>query len=382
MKIAIVQSTDHLERLVLYTKQFTDSVQTNSIDELKKEKKVEVIVMNQGELKHTDITQLRSDFPSKKILIVTESIEPFFEKICIAHDIMLISKEWSERDQLDTIQRVWFGLEEQTEYHNVIAIQGTHRQVGVTQTALSIGHTLGTYNYKTLVIGLNPYNPGEDHKKKSTYSFDLVYDLIQSNIITDGASLLPYLEEYKHFFYLPGNRDFYRAQNFDKKPVQQLIQYAKDYFQVVILDVGSFYDSYLSLTGLELSNTHILVSSQEQYSLDEYKRWNEQVLSLFEFKPKLRYQVVNKFASKAIITNSHLEEKNEIPILTQIPFFPEANDALIEDGILCFAEYKHYNKAIDGIAKVIGDEIIYASTFEKKGTSLFSGLLFGKGKVK
>lgn len=381
MKIAIVQPNESSEKIVLYTKQFTESVKVDSLEELKKEKKVEVIVTNQGDLKHSDISQLRSDFASKKILIITDSIDPFFEKICIAHDVLLISEEWSEREQLDTIQRVWFNLEEQTEYHNVIAIHGSHRQVGVTQTALSIGHTMGTLNYKVLVIGLNPYNPGEDLKTKSTYSFDQVYDLIQSNVINDGPSLLPYLEEYPHFHYLLGNRDFYRAQNFEKQPVQQLIQYAKDYFQVVILDIGAFYDSYLPLTGLELSNTHILVSSQEQYSLDEYKRWNDQVLSRFEFKPKLRYQVVNKYASKAIITNTHLEEKNEIPILTQVPFFPEANDSLIEDGLLCNAEYKPYNKAIEGIAKVIGDEILNAMNFEKKGKSIFSGLFLGRGKV-
>ncbi|MDA6131192.1 hypothetical protein OSK38_27985, partial [Escherichia coli] len=89
-------------------------------------------------------------------------------------------------------------------------------------------------------------------------------------------------------------------------------------FDVVLIDVGAFYDSYLPIKALQMSNTHILVSSQEQLSIDEYRRWQEQVLNRFSFHPKSRYQIVNKHASKAIITTKHLEEKNDVPLLLNI----------------------------------------------------------------
>ena len=374
MKVAIVQPTEALNKLVLYTRQFTNTIVVTDLEELVKDKKLDVLVMEQKDLTANDIIQIRYQFQSVKILIVAEQIDSFFEKSCIAHEVLLISNEWSQREQLDTIQKAWFGLEEQTEYHNVVAIHGTHRQVGVTQTALAVGNALGSFNYKTLVIGLNPYNPGEDPKRTATYSFEQIYDLIQSNVITSGESLIPYLEKYDHFYYLTGNRDFYKALSFDRKTVEQLIHIAKDHFQAVVLDVGSFYDSYLPLTGLQMSNTHILVSSQEHIAVSEYKQWKEQVLSRFDFHPKTTYQVVNKYASKAILTSKHLEEKLEQPILTQIPFFPEANDALIEDGMLYLSEYAPYNKVIDGIARAIGDEILAITNNEKEKKPFFFGI--------
>lgn len=371
MKVAVVKPTESLKDLILRTRQFAESIEIMNVEEIVKDRKIDVILMNQNDLKTNDIIQMRNQFVSKKILIQTEKLDAFFEKSCIAHDVLLISEEWSLRERIDHIQKSWFGLEEQTEYHNVVAVYGTHRQVGVTQTALSIGNVLGSFNYKTLVIGLNPYNPGEDSTRPPAYSFEQIYDLIESNVINTGEALLPYLEKYDNFYYLTGNRDKYKALAFEEKPVERLIHLTKDYFQAVVLDVGSFYDSYLPLTGLRMSNTHILVSSQEQISLDEFKSWKEQILNRFEFHPKTSYQVVNKYASKAILTGKHLEEKLELPILTQIPFFPEANDALIEDGTLFNADYTPYNKVIEGIGRAIGDEITAAANNEKEKKPFF-----------
>lgn len=378
MKTAIIQGNEQLQRLVDFTRQFSNTVEVQSFEELQKDKKIEVIVTAQRNIAHSDLIQIRNMFQKQKIVIVAEKIDPLFARTCTAHDILLLSNEWTEREQLNTIQKVWFGLEEQTEYHNVIALHGTHRQVGLSQLVLSIGHTLGTFNYKTVVIGLNPYNPGEVENHKATYSFDQVYDLIQTNVIHDGESLMPYLEKNEHFSYLPGNRDFYKAMSFEAKPVERLIDFAKEKFDIVLLDVGSFYDSYLPLTGLQLSNIHILVSSQDQISTEEYKRWKEQILNRFEFFPKSVYQVVNKYASKAIITLKQLEDTHDIPILAQVPFFPEANDAVIEDGILALSGYNSYNRAIEGISKAIGAEVLASANNSKEQKGILG--FFRKGK--
>ncbi|MFS0783394.1 hypothetical protein [Bacillus sp. 1P06AnD] len=378
MKTAIVNANEGLKRIVSHTLQFEECMEVRSLEELQKHKKMEVIVLEQCELNAMDIIQLRETFPSQKILVVADEIDAFFEKSCVAHDILLVSKEWAERDQLKVIQKSWFGLEEQTEYHNVVVFKGTHRQVGVTQLALSTGLAISRLNYKTLVIGLNPYNPGEIVTSPATYSFDQVYDLLQTNVINGGESLLPYLEKVENLYYLPGNRDYYKAAQYEGAAVERLIHYAKEYFDIVLLDVGAFYDSYLPLTALQMSNTHILVSSQEQLSIDEYKRWNEQVLNRFAFFPKTTYQIINKFATKAILTAKHLEEKQGVPLLMQVPYFPEANDAEIEDGILYLSEYAPFVKAIDGLAKTIGNEI--SGIHSAAGTT--KNALFGFLKVK
>lgn len=357
MKTIIVKPTDDLRNIVLFTRQFTDPVEVESFDEVTKEKKVKVIVTAQNDLSTPDIIDLRNTFPEHKFLILTKNQEPFFRKACIAHDMLLISSESSEREQLDAIQKAWFGLEEQTEFHNVIAFHGTHRQVGVTQLALSVGYHLGTLNYKTIVIGLNPYNSGEYPGLNPSHSFEDVYDLIESNVIHDGDSLLPYLTKVEHMHYLVGNRDLYRAIKFESESVEKLINIAKEHFHIVILDIGSFYDGYLAFNGLQMSNTHVLVSSQEQQSIDEYKRWKEQILDRFEIHPKSQYQVVNKYATRPIITSKHLEEKHNVPVLAEVPFFPEAADAIIEQGILILADNRLFVKKVEGLSKALANEV-------------------------
>ncbi|KAB2329454.1 MULTISPECIES: AAA family ATPase [Bacillaceae] len=375
MKTVILKPTEALKRIALLTQQFTKTVEVHSLEELEREKRIDVILLEQNEMSANDIISLREKFINQKILILTEQIDAFFEKSCITHDVLLLSMMNKERELLDKIQKTWFGLQEQTEFHNVIAFHGTHRQVGVTQLALSVGHTLGTFNHKTLVIGLNPYNPGEVPTMvgKSAYSFEQIYDLIQSNVIYDGQSLFPYLTHFDSFSYLVGNRDFYKAGRFESEPVEKLIRFAKDYFQVVILDIGSFYDSFLPLTGLKMSNTHILVSSQDFISVQEYKMWKEQVLNRMEFYPKTVFQVVNKFASKAIMTPKQMEENHQLPILTLVPYFPESNDAILEDGILKIAEYTAYSKVIDGLAKTISTEIT-DKKYKSESTNFLKGL--------
>lgn len=378
MKTAIVKPTEELRKLISFTQQLEEYLEVQSIEELEKDKKAVVIALDRGDLTPIDIIDLRGKFPRQRILMMFSDRDTLFENACIAHDVLLIPSEWTLRQQLDTIQKEWFGLEEQTEYHNVVAFHGTHRQVGVTQTALSVGNILGTFNLKTVVLGLNPYNPGEIINQKGSYSFDQIYDLLVGNLITDGQSLLPYLLKKNDFYYLTGNMDYYKAPEYEKEAVEKLINICKEYFDVVILDIGAFYDNLLPLTALEMSNTHILVSSQEQLSIDDYKRWDEQVLSRFEFFPKARYLVVNKYGSKGIITAKHLEEKLSVPLLLHIPFFPEANDAEIEEGILVLSEFSPYRKAIVGLAKTVSNETGRIGE-EKKAKGGFG--LFGRRKA-
>lgn len=373
MKTAIIQPTNPLRRIVMYTRQFSDQIEVQTFDEIVKDKKIEILLSERNGLNAQDIILLRQKFPHHKIMLLAEEEDSFFQKACITHDILLIYNSMSEREKLDTIQKTWFGLEEQTEYHNVVAIHGTHRQVGVTQVALSLGYELGNLNYKTIVIGLNPYNPGEIPKVNATYSFEQIYDLIENDVIHDAESLLPYLTKVGSFYYLLGNRDKYKAMTFESKPVERLIHFVKDYFHIVLLDIGSFYDSYLPLTGLQLSNTHVLISSQESIAMTEYKSWQEQVLNRFEFHPKSVYQVVNKVSSRAIITPSLLRDSFNTQILAEIPYFPEANDSIMEDGILAQADYRPYSKVIEGLARAIAEEATEGNEEKRSGFFKFFG---------
>lgn len=358
MKVAITNNSNKLISLFHKIPQFEEYILFDSFEDLKKEKKVRYIFAEQNDLVAADLAQIRASFPNSKILILSKSEDPFFEKTCLVHEILLLIESWEEERCVQLIQHNWFGQLQRSKYKNVFAIFGTHRCTGVTQTALSLGNVIGGLNLKTLVIGLNPYSSGEYPGIKATYSFDMIYDLVENDVIKDGETLLPYLTKLEYCYYLVGNRDLYKALTFQPEPIMKLIDYAKDYFNVVLLDVGAFFDSYMAKIALENSNTHILISTQEQQAIDEFTRWNEQILSRFNYYPKSSYQIVNKYASRAIIQSKSLEEALKIPVLAEIPYFPESNDAVVTEGILYNSDFKPYVKAIDGIARVLVNEVI------------------------
>lgn len=358
MKVAIMQDSKKLISLYDKISQFTEYVLIDSFEDLKKEKKIRYVMAEQREMVAADLTQIRSSFPDIQILILSDKIDPFFEKSCLVHDILYLFEPWEESKCVQLIQQNWFNQLQKNEYQNVIAINGTHRCNGVTQTALSLGHVIGGLGLKTIVIGLNPYSPGEYPKVTGTYSFDMIYNLIENQVITDGEALLPYLTKLDYFNYLVGNRDLYKALTYQPEVIQQLIDIAKSYFNVVILDVGAHYDSYMAKVALENSNTHVLISTQEYQAGTEFNRWKDQILSHFNYFPKSTYQVVNKYATRAIIQSKQLESTLQIPVLTEIPYFPESNDAILTEGILYFADYKPYVRSIDGLARALVSEII------------------------
>ena len=380
MKVAIYQPSELLKRIALLTSQFDDpDLEIQSLDDLGKERRVEALLLERGDMSAHDVLLLREKFPLLKILIIYDEYDEFFNKSCITHDVHSLSKQIGEKEILRILQVEWFGLEEATEFQNVVAIHGTHRQVGTTQIALSIGNTLAELNYKVAVLGLNPYNPGELRPYKTKYSLDQVYDLLEGGVIKNGDDLKKYMLEIGKLHYLVGNADFYKSPQFEKEPIEHLIDVAKSYFDVVVLDVGSFYDSFLAITALERSNTHILVATQENLSINEYNRWKKQFLSRFSFHPKNSYMVVNKYASNAIITPKQLEQTHNTNLLAQIPYFPEAADAEYEEGILSRAGYKAYFKVIEGLAKSVANDVMNFK--EDKSKSFFGRLKKGRARA-
>lgn len=357
MKVAIQNGNELIRSIVQSVEQFTDVVVINSFDDVKEQKKVKALLLEHHGLTSHDLLVLRQQFPDLKILIVSKQNDEFFVRTCITHDILFVKEELGEQKIRDIIQENWFDKNETHEFQNVIVIHGTHRQVGCTQTALSIGYALSELNYKVGVLGLNPYNPGELRNLESPHSFDVVYDLVESGVIKSGDLLVKYMTKIDRLYYLIGNRDFYRGIQYQKEPVEGLIHMAKEYFDVVILDIGGFYDSYLSYTALTHSGSHILIGTQEYLSIVEFKRWREQYLNRLIFNAKNRYFIVNKYASRAIITPKILSETHDVPLLSMIPYFPEAADAEYEDGLLIKSDYKPYAKAIHGIAKSIAEDV-------------------------
>jgi len=74
MKTAIIQPTNELRRIVMFTRQFSDQIEVQTFDEIVKDRKVETLIAERNELNAQEIILLRQKFPHQKILILSLTI--------------------------------------------------------------------------------------------------------------------------------------------------------------------------------------------------------------------------------------------------------------------------------------------------------------------
>lgn len=374
MKIALANALSELKMPLECIDTIDEVVLFDDLSSLSEQSKIKGIVMERGSMTSPDLLQFREGFPSTKVLMFLKEKDEFFKKACISHSITTFSTEL--RNQPDQVKRFieyqWLELPEDEECNNVIAVCGTHPQVGVTQTVWTLAKTMTEYNRRVAVVGLNPYNPGEISTQDTVQSLDQVYPLLENQLVSDADQIKKFMNRIEGFHYLVGNRDYYRALSYKKEPIEYLINLLKDHFDIVLLDMGAFYDSFLAVAGLTLADTHILVASQEVVAIKEYKRWKEQFIDAFGITPKSRYLIVNKYGSKATITPRQLEQDLGFPWLGHLPYFPIANDVEINEGLLANALDKPYLKASTSLVKALLNEVNDFKVERKRKSSVFA----------
>jgi Flp pilus assembly CpaE family ATPase len=131
---------------------------------------------------------------------------------------------------------------------------------------------------------------------------------------------------------------------------------AKEGFDYVVLDIGSHYDHAPALAGLYYSNTHLLITTQQEVGARHFRKWQDQVLSRLGYREDKFLMCVNKYSSHAILTPKQLEEDLKIPLFEQIPYLIGAEDIEIDETLLYFSINKPYKRSIERIAKGILQE--------------------------
>jgi Flp pilus assembly CpaE family ATPase len=321
----------------------------------------------------SELIQIRNGNPMLKILLLHQQSDDILERICAARDIAVLKDNPTSEMVKSFIEKEWLKVGQAGSNH-VVSISGTHSQVGTTQTAFSLAKTLANLNYKVKVLGLNVANPGELEKYPSENSFDTIYPYLEHRTI-NADSLEAYMVNVENFKYLVGNRDMTRWFDYQVEPVNHLIDLASETSDVVILDLGSFYNTALCVSGLLKSNMHILVTTQQEASFKQFIRWKKQILSQMEnMNANGFFLLINKFDSELSLTPKHLTEAFGIHLLETIPYVPQAEDYLIEDALLYNAFHRGYLKAFDAVGKAVLSYVNEGTSPERKG-SLLSRIL-------
>lgn len=327
-------------------------------------------IFDQSKVELFHIMSIRERFESMKIIMLKKDKILEDEKVYIAHDVKIIPYHSSFSDFNQYIDSLLLEHHHEERFSNVIAISGTHSQVGVTQTALSIANAINDNDKNVCVIGLNPYNSGVLSTLEPTDSLDQAYGLIKNDILNE-KKFISMFKDVNGVKYLIGNEDVVKIIEFEIEPIEKLIDLASKTFEIVILDLGAFYDNPLPLTGLKLSNMHLLVSSQQELSPKLFKKWFKKVLEPLNLLPSESYLLVNKYRDDLSKTLQQISKEFDMTVMGKLPFLLGAIDDEQIHGTLYQANQKAYTKSVQKVAKgLIGEFSIDGEPKEKKRTIL------------
>lgn len=349
MNAAILMNNREIQTMIEKMSEF-ETTKLNNLEELENQE-YDVFIFEQHYVDYLEIMSIRDKNDHLKLIMIQEDHTSDSEKIYVANDVMLISEDASLDDVKNLINQHLFNVTEEERLENVVAISGTHPQVGVTQTALSIASAIHhEYGKSVGIIGLNAYNPGIISTVKSKDTLDQVYDLIKNNILTP-KKLLNMMVEVNGIKYLLGNDDVLKNFEYEEEPIENLIRMASESFDIVILDLGSIYDNALSLSGLKLAQMHVLLCSQQEISSVMFQKWKEKVLIPLDILPEDSIVVVNKYRDDLIKTMNQLSKEFNMPLMAKIPYLFGAIDDESDLGLLYLSTDKSYQKNIKKIIK-------------------------------
>jgi MinD-like ATPase involved in chromosome partitioning or flagellar assembly len=213
----------------------------------------------------------------------------------------------------------------------VIAILGTHAQTGVTATALSLAHALiegSGRSIKVGVLGFNCHAPGDVFMH---YTGSFLNELHAQTDVLTTLELERHM--YKHecgFFYLAGNADMTKKYRYPTAAAEQIINMAKQLFDVVILDAGASVDNNLCLQALLMADMRIVMTVNQPSAV---RQWGRQREILQFVAPNLSYTLLaNKVKRESEAKD--LAQQLQLPLLGWLPVVDRAFECEREERLV------------------------------------------------
>lgn len=213
----------------------------------------------------------------------------------------------------------------------VITILGTHAQTGVTATALSLAHALiegSGRSIKVGVLGFNCHAPGDVFMH---YTGSFLNELHAQTDVLTTLELERHM--YKHdyrFAYLAGNADMTKKYRYPTSAAEQIINVAKQLFDVVILDAGASVDNNLCLQALLMADMRVVMTTNQPSAV---RQWGRQREILQFVAPNLSYTLLaNKVKRESEAKD--LAQQLQLPLLGWLPVVDRAFDCEREERLL------------------------------------------------
>lgn len=246
------------------------------------------------------------------------------ETICTLHQINCIYPQNTLEDIASYIEEKFLGRKK--EGTKMIAVLSALPQSGSTGICLALANEMGKLTNKKIgVLGLNGWNSGTEYMDYKGKTFDELWGSIYSQKLTDHDLTEKAHKLEGNAFYIAGNKDKIKLFYYNKDGVHFYLEKAKKAFDLVILDIGAYYDSPLAAQGLLQANMHIINTNQLHSSINAFQDQYDQILKkMCRSHVSQMHLLINKYQElDEYYTPSQMSDMFGIPFLASLKYEEE-----------------------------------------------------------
>jgi len=199
------------------------------------------------------------------------------QSLCAAHGLDYTLPYHTVEQVAETAAGIGTGKEK--ELSKVITGIAPLPQLGLTSSLLRIGVMLSRMSGKRVgILGLNGWNPGDSGMEYKGKYVDELWGGLQGRQLQAGELLAKMHMLAPRVHYLAGSRDLKKLYYYNTEGVSWLIDQAKECFDLILLDAGSYPDHALAAQSILAADLLLVQMHQRQQAKLQWQRMCEHIL--------------------------------------------------------------------------------------------------------
>ncbi|NGM82643.1 hypothetical protein G5B47_09450 [Paenibacillus sp. 7124] len=282
-----------------------------------------MLIVTSGQTEFSELRELREKFPDTLILYfyMERGVRGYFgiHLTCEELGIHFLPPRSTSSAIIEKIRLVL--MEDSDERSNVLGVLGSGPGIGCTSVAGLLAGRIAAAGKRVIMLGMNVYDPGYD--RKTTISLDRIRPKLTGSRLYDED--FAQLIEQDGYRYLPGNRDYLSAQDYQESEMEYLLERASDNADIVIADLGSIPESAAWYTGMRKSALRLLVTHPK------HEHRLEALMDLaghMDLAPHDFKLVMNRSGQEETVSPKSLALRFGTEIFLDIPYYPMASGRL------------------------------------------------------
>ncbi|NOU92623.1 hypothetical protein GC093_05185 [Paenibacillus sp. LMG 31456] len=301
---------------------------------------------------------LRRRYPDNKfIYMLSNGDDPpalkAVQTLCAAHGMKYVLPYRTPEQVADETAEICSGKERTVS--KVITVIGALPQIGLTSSLIGLGVMLSRMSEVRIgILGMNGWNPGDSGLRYTAKYLDELWGSLQGKQLQAEELRGKMQQLAPKVHYLAGNRDLKKLYYYQTDGVSWLIEKARECFDVVLIDAGSYVDHALAAQSIHVSDLLLVQMHQGQQAKAQWCRMHEHILQpVFRWNERQKMLLFNKMHHSPNFENEkQLSRQMDMPYIGSLPYVASFHRSELESSLLNL-HWPDYDKELQKVARAI-----------------------------